>query len=682
MCSQPERFKFLGSVPGCSASIPDGFPPLQGYSERLDSSNFSSRRQGKLQENYKFIGRCNQGSTLLDPRPCTSKWQGDYSSKSRFSNFLRCFKDRMGSSSTTNQHRRTLERARSLGPYKLLGAESSISGSQNFSATDKGESCPVWPGQLLGNSIHQPVGRYKISTPHCIGSRHMVLRSRQEHGDISNSCSREMELHSRWKVQNLSRFDRMDARSQSVQTGNQTSGTPSGGSVCLSGKSSDARVCVMEARTRGNSNRCFQYPMGLSTELPVSSVLPDTNVPKKSNAGAGRLHSHCSSMEEPALVSSTPIHAHRTSSTIASGSENPEAPRDRQHSPSLLPEEVLVSCMENFQESLQSKGFLEKVSKILLSSWRGSTAKQYESAWKGWSSWCSNEKINPFSATIRHILSYLADLFHQGRQYPTIEVHRSAISSFHIPLKGVVVGWHPLVTKFMKGIFSLRPPKPRYFVTWDVNHVLQLLRSWSPAKSSSLKKLSLKLAMLGALITASRSSSLAKLDLKFRFFVSNGVYFKIADLTKCSRPERPGQKIFFASFPPDRRLCFCTYLKVYIERTKASHPTNSGAKNPLFLSYIKPHGPVTSTTLARWVKSTLAEAGIDTTKFKAHSSRSASSSAAYEAGVTLPDIMEAADWSTVSTFTKFYHRPVCKSSFVNAVLGQTEQRSLAVSSEE
>ena len=128
-----------------------------------------------------------------------------------------------------------------------------------------------------------------------------------------------MKLHSRWKVQNLSRFDRMDARSQSVQTGNQTSGSPSSGSVCLSSKSPDARVCVMEARTRGNSNRGFQYPLGLSTELPVSSVLPDTNVPKESNAGAGRLHSHCSSMEEPALVSSTPIHAHRTSSAIASG---------------------------------------------------------------------------------------------------------------------------------------------------------------------------------------------------------------------------------------------------------------------------------------------------------------------------------------------------------------------------
>ena len=36
-------------------------------------------------------------------------------------------------------------------------------------------------------------------------------------------------------------------------------------------------------------------------------------MPKESNAGAGRLHSHCSSMEEPAMVSSTTNHAYRAS---------------------------------------------------------------------------------------------------------------------------------------------------------------------------------------------------------------------------------------------------------------------------------------------------------------------------------------------------------------------------------
>ena len=111
----------------------------------------------------------------------------------------------------------------------------------------------------------------------------------------------------------------------------------------------------------------------------------------------------------------------------------------------------------------------------------------------------------------------------------------------------------------MKGIFSLRPQEPKYFVTWDANNVLLVLRTWSPAKSLSLKKLLLKLAMLGALITASRSSSLAKLDLKFRFFVSSGVCIKIADLTKCSRPERPGQKVFL---PVLLQIGGCVFVQI------------------------------------------------------------------------------------------------------------------------
>ena len=42
--------------------------------------------------------------------------------------------------------------------------------------------------------------------------------------------------------------------------------------------------------------------------------------------------------------------------------------------------------------------------------------------------------------------------------------------------------------------------------------------------------------------------------------------------------------------------------------------------------------------------------------------------------------MEAADWSATSAFTKFYHKSVCKRSSAKAALGQTEQRSLVVSS--
>ena len=50
-------------------------------------------------------------------------------------------------------------------------------------------------------------------------------------------------------------------------------------------------------------------------------------------------------------------------------------------------------------------------------------------------------------------------------------------------------------------------------------------------------------------------------------------------------------------------------------------------------------------------------AGIDTSVFKAHSVRGASTSAALDRGVPMQDILATADWSRESTFRRFYYRP-------------------------
>lgn len=42
--------------------------------------------------------------------------------------------------------------------------------------------------------------------------------------------------------------------------------------------------------------------------------------------------------------------------------------------------------------------------------------------------------------------------------------------------------------------------------------------------------------------------------------------------------------------------------------------------------------------------------------YGAHSTRSASTSAALEAGLSVKDIMNVADWSNASTFNKFYKK--------------------------
>ena len=78
----------------------------------------------------------------------------------------------------------------------------------------------------------------------------------------------------------------------------------------------------------------------------------------------------------------------------------------------------------------------------------------------------------------------------------------------------------------------------------------------------------------------------------------------------------------------------------------------------------------------------LQEAGIDTDTFKAHSVRGAAGSSAAWSGVTVMDILNAADWSTETTFQQFYHREMQdKSTFGSAALSSASTSNLHVNME-
>ena len=63
----------------------------------------------------------------------------------------------------------------------------------------------------------------------------------------------------------------------------------------------------------------------------------------------------------------------------------------------------------------------------------------------------------------------------------------------------------------------------------------------------------------------------------------------------------------------------------------------------MFWSFVGKHGPVTSSTVARWIKSCLQKAGVDITMFKAHSTRAEAATKAALSGLTVDEIMEVAD---------------------------------------
>jgi hypothetical protein len=95
----------------------------------------------------------------------------------------------------------------------------------------------------------------------------------------------------------------------------------------------------------------------------------------------------------------------------------------------------------------------------------------------------------------------------------------------------------------------------------------------------------------------------------------------------------------------------------------------------LFLSIRRPHRPVTSSTVGRWIKSCLQAAGIDVESFSAHSTRGAASSKAILMGVPIDSVLRAANWAAESTFRRFYNRELSAVSVSEAVLTQTNSHT-------
>ena len=234
----------------------------------------------------------------------------------------------------------------------------------------------------------------------------------------------------------------------------------------------------------------------------------------------------------------------------------------------------------------------------------------------------------------------------------------------HEKVDGVQVGQHPMVTRLLKGVFHERPPLPRYSSTWNVQVVLDYLESLGQNDTLSLKHLSWKTAMLLALTRPSRSADLAQLEISRRQYKTDGVLFFPSGLAKQSRQGKVISEFFFPSFPTNASICPVHTLKAY----EGSVANMRGNETKLFLATIKPHKAVSSSTLARWLKSLLEAAGVDTSTFSAHSVRGAFTSKAANMGITTVDILKTADWSSESVFQKFYYKPSADAVYGKAVL--------------
>ena len=292
-----------------------------------------------------------------------------------------------------------------------------------------------------------------------------------------------------------------------------------------------------------------------------------------------------------------------------------------------------------------------------------STNRQYHYIFGSFKRFCEEKNHdNSYSAPVTLCIEYLTLLFKEDKSYSSINSARSALSQFVQLSDNVTMdfGKHPLTVKFMKGVFKLRPSLPRTDSVWDVQILLSALRDVDNS-SASMKMLSYKCVSLLAIATGQRVQTLTALDITNINRCGDRLSISIEKVLKTTRPGHH-ISIDISRFQHEDALCPVLCLESYLDRTSSLRSCNQ-----LFIGLNRPHKPVSSQTLSRWITASLRSSGIH--NFTAHSTRAAATSKAISR-TDIDTVLKSAGWSNSRTFAKHYHKPISDKSicsFTHAV---------------
>ena len=180
-----------------------------------------------------------------------------------------------------------------------------------------------------------------------------------------------------------------------------------------------------------------------------------------------------------------------------------------------------------------------------------STIKQYSPVIVEWIKFCETENTCHFSAPISKIIDFLTNKFQRGAKYGTLNSAKAAIAN----ILDYSIANNEIITAFFQGISRIRPSRPKYSRTWDVSIVLDHLSKWQPINQLNLEKLTKKLIVLLALVTAHRAQTLASINIENIIHRENKIEIEIPDNIKTSCYGKTQPLLILPYFQEKPELC-------------------------------------------------------------------------------------------------------------------------------
>ena len=166
---------------------------------------------------------------------------------------------------------------------------------------------------------------------------------------------------------------------------------------------------------------------------------------------------------------------------------------------------------------------------IMSVAWRNTTKTKYNSIFKRLTKLCSKRNINSLQPNTVNIIEFLTEEFKRGLSYNSLVSARSALG--HCLSCDII--HHSTVSTFLKGVYNLRPPTPKYFAIWNVNTLLSHIQHKDISTFYDITK---KLDTLFMILAGTQVNNLAYLKVTNMYITDTEVTFTFDEVLKHSPP--------------------------------------------------------------------------------------------------------------------------------------------------
>ncbi|KAM9997148.1 hypothetical protein ACTFIZ_007942 [Dictyostelium cf. discoideum] len=269
---------------------------------------------------------------------------------------------------------------------------------------------------------------------------------------------------------------------------------------------------------------------------------------------------------------------------------------------------------------------------------------------------CTLNSLDTSNITLVVFMDYLTHLFKIKPQlaFSTINNHRSMLNQLLLLTNQTDIVNDPFITRIMTGIHKLRPSSAKYKEIWDTNKVLKYLSTIKVLPKFIYTALLNKTLVLCKMFGLARSSDLVKWSFKGLNITTDSIRGPVINAKEQRKDgvlsilELTSLDDTYSQVCPVRHLT--TYLKSTKERRK-KHQSDS--------VFINNYGtPLHVNQINEVVLSTLSKSGIDTTKFKSHSTHSAMASLLLSNNVPFHVVKKMGRWKSNDTVDTSYDKRI------------------------